>query len=144
MLGYPDAMAVWKAREQKFDFLARVLLVRFRVEDQRNTQSPMHEGPEQDQDAADGGEAELSGFQNTEVVNVVLQAGEDLPEESLLRAIEDDLALALFLGVDDDVRQEVGKGGLEGLDTLFVPAGDLLLCSRSTEYRSACGHRRMN
>src|SRR5258708_4973758 len=94
--------------EEQRDFLARLFLVLIGVEDKRDTQARMHEGPEDHQNAHDSGKAQLAGLKNHKPMNVLFKAGKDFGEETLLSAVEFDRANACFLAVDYHVLQKVG------------------------------------
>src|SRR5258708_21527969 len=115
-------MRLRQAIKKQADFLTGLVLVLIGVEDKRNTQAGMHEGPEHQQGTNDRGHAELARLEHDEPMDVVLQADEDFGEEPALSTIELERPDAGFLAINDDVLQEIRKCGLEDSYFRRIPA----------------------
>ena len=68
-------------------------------------------------------------------MDVLFQSRKHFPEKAFLRTVELYEAKTGFLAVDPDIAEEVLETRLEGGDAVFIPAGQLMLCSRSTGVR---------
>src|SRR5260221_14027391 len=101
-------MRFWQPVEKQRDFLARLFLVLIGVEDESHTQTGVHEGPEDYQNAHDGGKSQLPGLKNHKPMNVLFKAGKYFGEETTLRSVKFDRTYACFLAVDYHMLQKVG------------------------------------